>query len=129
AEEERGDLPRVTDGVEDARQRLGTDLGERVVGLDAALAAREVGEHQRHRGGADREQGGEPPDLADVPQRLGDLDDPRPRELDDLAEDPGSVLGTSGAGDAQLAGSRGAGHLPGHRLTLLEWNRASTVGV
>src|SRR5207237_4849428 len=66
------DLARVADRVEDSGQRLRADLRQRVIRLDAALAAGEVREHQRDRRGTDSEERRVPPDLAHVARRLRD---------------------------------------------------------
>src|SRR2546430_11398284 len=88
AEEERGDLAKIAERVEDARVRLrSAELVQRVIRLDRALRAAEVGHRQRDRRRPDGEKSRVPPDLFALAQRPSHGADRADGKEDDLAED------------------------------------------
>src|SRR5256714_1050646 len=133
AEEEGSDLAKIAERVEDAGVGFGSaELMQRVIRLNRALRAAEVGHRQRDRRRADREKGRVPPDLFAVAQRPRHGAERADGKEDDLAEDVEEVEArrpeAAGYGTELLGGrpNRGGGH---QRSTFWLWKRARTVGV
>src|SRR5438477_9436681 len=133
AEEQRGDLAKIAERVEDAGVGFGSaELVQRVIGLHRTLRAAEVGHRQRHRRRADGEKGRVPSDFFVVSQRPRHGAERADGKEDDLAEDIEEVEArrpeTARHGTELLGGrpNGGGGH---QRSTFWLWKRARTVGV